>query len=160
MLVAHRLPERRRQPSDMEIAGAPACILNLARLLVRYFSGRPASFDILAIPMDRSGWTPFQRGVAAALAAVPYGETRSYAELAESAGYSRAWRAVGSFMARNPFPVILPCHRIIKSNGGLGRFSAGAGWKKKLLELEGCLRQDRHQAGSRTSSLETNSTNE
>ncbi len=136
MLVAHRLPDRRRQAAA-GIEDAPAGARGLAQLLEQYFSGRIAKFEISALPLQRSGWTRFQDSVAEALAAVPYGETRSYADLAASAGHRRAWRAVGSFMAQNPYPIILPCHRIIKSGGSLGEYSAGAAWKKRLLELEG-----------------------
>lgn len=137
-LAEHRLPDRRRPPACRPEA-TPAGARRLARRLELYFSGLPASFEFSALPLDRSGWTAFQERVAGALAAVPYGETRSYADLAASAGYERAWRAVGNFMAQNPYPVILPCHRIIRSGGGLGEYSAGAGWKKRLLKLEGVL---------------------
>jgi O-6-methylguanine DNA methyltransferase len=105
-------------------------------LLQQYFSAHKVTFNALSLPLDNLGWSEFDFSVARALAAVPYGETCSYSELAEAAGYPRAQRAVGNFLARNPFPVILPCHRIIKSNGRLGNFYSGINWKKRLLGLE------------------------
>ena len=95
------------------------------------------TFDLAEIPLDRSRWTPFQTHVAEALAAVPYGTTITYSELAGAAGHPRAYRAVGNCMAANPYPVIIPCHRVVKSGGGLGNFSAGIEWKIRLLSLEG-----------------------
>jgi methylated-DNA-[protein]-cysteine S-methyltransferase len=109
----------------------------LAQLLKTYFSGLRVSFPLEEIPLDRDCWTSFQNQVALALAVVPYGETITYAELAAAAGHPRACRAVGNFMAANPYPVIIPCHRVIRSDGSLGNFSAGEGWKARLLELEG-----------------------
>ena len=75
-----------------------------------------------------------------ALARVPYGRTVSYRELARDAGHPAAWRATGSVMARNELPVILPCHRVTRSDGQLGRYGDDPSWKRRLLELEGAIR--------------------
>ncbi len=108
----------------------------LASLLEDYFCGRRVFFP-REIPLERSNWSSFGDRVADALAEIPYGETVSYQELAKLAGHPRAQRAAGSFLAGNPFPVILPCHRVIRSDGSAGFFSAGAVWKLRLLKIEG-----------------------
>ena len=110
-----------------------------ARLLESYFRGEPAGFPLDDIPLEQLFPSPFQLDVITALAAVPYGHTTSYAELAAAAGYPQAHRAVGNLMAANPLPLIIPCHRVLKSYGRLGRFSAGDEWKPRLLALEGFI---------------------
>lgn len=109
----------------------------LIRQLEDYLSGKKTVFDLDGITLDRSRWTPFQTRIAEALAAVPYGTTITYSELASTAGHPRAYRAVGNCMAANPYPVIIPCHRVVRSGGSLGNFSAGIEWKIRLLGLEG-----------------------
>jgi len=103
-----------------------------------YFAGRPVSFplDVDAF-CEAHGFTVFETDVYRALAAVPSGWTVSYRDLAVAAGSPRAWRAVGSAMAMNPLPVVLPCHRVIRSDGRLGRYGDDPAWKARLLELEG-----------------------
>ena len=89
------------------------------------------------VELDLDDWTPFQRAVAQALRAVPRGEVVTYGELAALAGYPGAQRAAGSFCARNRFPIVVPCHRVVAAEG-LGSFgSLGVGYKRRLLELEG-----------------------
>ncbi len=107
----------------------------LAERLARYFARERVSFDDVELDLD---WcTPFQRAVAEALRAVPYGELVTYGELAALAGYPNAQRAAGSFCARNRLPLILPCHRVVAA-GGLGSYgSLGVEYKRRLLELEG-----------------------
>jgi len=73
------------------------------------------------------------------VAKIPYGETLSYREVALRAGFPRAFRAAGGALGRNPLPIIVPCHRVIRSDGGLGGFGGGIEIKKFLLELEGAL---------------------
>jgi methylated-DNA-[protein]-cysteine S-methyltransferase len=106
--------------------------------LRRYFDGEPESLDL---DLDRYlacvRMTAFEADVVRALAGVPYGETASYRDLAVAAGHPQAQRAVGSVMARNELPVILPCHRIVRSDGSLGRYGDDPAWKHRLLELEG-----------------------
>jgi methylated-DNA-[protein]-cysteine S-methyltransferase len=91
------------------------------------------------VELDLEWMTSFQRAVADALRAVPYGETVTYGELAALAGHPNAYRAAGSFCARNRFPLFLPCHRVVAAEG-LGPYgSLGSGYKRRLLELEGAV---------------------
>jgi methylated-DNA-[protein]-cysteine S-methyltransferase len=138
MLVAHHLPGRRAAGAsrDEDINLEPASHLRLADRLTAYFSGEPVVFDLDALPLRLDRMTEFERRVARTLAATAYGEQITYARLAELSGYPRAHRAVGNFMARNPYPVLIPCHRVVRSDGSLGGFSAGAGWKEILISLE------------------------
>ena len=106
--------------------------------LERYFAGEPVTF---ALDVDAyaqvHGFTAFERDVYGALARVPYGQPLSYRDLALAAGHPNAYRAVGSAMARNALPVILPCHRVIKNDGRLGSYGDDPAWKERLLVLEG-----------------------
>jgi methylated-DNA-[protein]-cysteine S-methyltransferase len=107
----------------------PAATLQLRE----YFAGRRRMFDLeLAMP-----GTAFQCAVWAALRTIPYGETISYAELARRLGKPRAVRAVGSANGANPLPIVVPCHRVIGSDGSLTGFGGGLDLKRKLLTLEG-----------------------
>lgn len=99
-----------------------------------YFNGRLADFPDW---LDLSGATPFQRRVWQAARLIPYGETRSYAWLAGQTGKPQAARAAGQALGRNPLPIIIPCHRVLAADGGLGGFSGGLETKKFLLSLEG-----------------------
>jgi O-6-methylguanine DNA methyltransferase len=92
--------------------------------------------DLLKYGFDRSGLTPFRVKIMEALRKVPAGETMTYGELAAAAGKPGAARAVGNVMARNPVPILVPCHRVVATNG-LGGFASGLDVKKKLLRLEG-----------------------
>lgn len=108
-------------------------------LLRRYFEGKAVAFD--ALPLQLTG-TPFQQSVWQSLTDIPYGETRSYQWLARQTLSPKATRAVGGALGRNPLPIILPCHRVITSAGGLGGFMSGRGadaldLKAGLLTLEG-----------------------
>lgn len=105
--------------------------------LQRYFGGRPVDLD--DIQLDLGELTPFQRRLAAELRAVPRGQVVTYGELAALAGRPGAARAAGTFCARNPIPIFIPCHRVVAA-GGLGSYgSLGAGYKRRLLELEGAV---------------------
>lgn len=101
--------------------------------LDRYFSGRPTKF---AVPLDPAVGTPFQKRVWAELTRIPYGETRSYGEIAAALGRPGAARAVGSANRSNCIPIVVPCHRVIKADGGLGGYDSGVEIKRKLLKLE------------------------
>ena len=103
----------------------------------RFAAGEEVCFDDLEI--DESGMTPFQQSVSQACRSIPFGETVSYGELAKIAGSPKAARAVGSVMANNAFPLIVPCHRVISSGRRLGGFSApnGLTLKIQLLQMEG-----------------------
>jgi len=99
-----------------------------------YFTGHSADFPDR---LDLSGATPFQRRVWQAARLIPCGETRSYAWVAGQIGKPKATRAVGQALGRNPLPIIIPCHRVLAADGGLGGFSGGIAAKKFLLSLEG-----------------------
>jgi len=104
--------------------------------LKEYAAGEPV--DLNTIPTDRGTLTDFQSRVLAALNDVAYGETVTYADLAEKSGHPRAARAVGNFMASNPIPLVIACHRVIASGGRLGGYSAPSGltMKEHLLQME------------------------
>ncbi|HEX4605656.1 MAG TPA: methylated-DNA--[protein]-cysteine S-methyltransferase [Candidatus Angelobacter sp.] len=104
----------------------------VVRQLQAYFGGQRTSFEL---PLKLEG-TDFQKKVWMALQEIPYGETVSYKELAESIGRPKAVRAVGAANGANPIPIIIPCHRVIGNNGSLTGFGGGLPLKKKLLELE------------------------
>ncbi len=100
--------------------------------LSEYFAGRRTQFDL---PLAAAG-TLFQQQVWRALVAIPFGEVRSYCEIAESIGRPKAVRAVGAANGRNPLPIVVPCHRVIGSNGSLTGFAGGLEAKRTLLALE------------------------
>lgn len=106
---------------------------DLPHRLAQSLAGKPVPF---ADPLDLSSATPFQRSVWEVVRAIPWGETRSYAWVAERLGRPRAARAVGQALARNPLPIIIPCQRVIRSDGRLGGFSGGLALKRRLLERE------------------------
>jgi methylated-DNA-[protein]-cysteine S-methyltransferase len=126
-LVHHELPRPRRSDGS---ASHP-----LAQRLQRYFRGE--RIDFTDVDVDLSWATPFQRAIAEALRAIPYGESVTYGELAALAGHPNAQRAAGTFCAGNRFPLVVPCHRVVAA-GGLGSFgSLGIEYKRRLLALEG-----------------------
>lgn len=102
------------------------------RELRQYFAGQRTKFSV---PLDLDG-TPFQQRAWAAMCKIPFGRTISYAEQAQSMRASRAVRAVGNANGANPVPIIVPCHRVVASNGGLGGFSLGLPMKRWLLAHE------------------------
>jgi len=102
--------------------------------LKAYFSGHRVAFQD---KRDLSLATPFQREVWQVTKLIPYGETRSYRWLAEQMGKPKAVRAVGQALAQNRLPIIIPCHRVVKSDGKPGGFSGGVEMKRRLLRLEG-----------------------
>lgn len=109
-------------------------LLDAAEAQLReYFAGARRTFDL---PLAPHG-TEFQQRVWAALRAIPYGETRTYGELAAAIGSPNASRAVGMANHRNPIPIIIPCHRVIGANGTLTGYAGGLEIKRKLLALEG-----------------------
>ncbi|WP_156857630.1 methylated-DNA--[protein]-cysteine S-methyltransferase [Oceanobacillus sp. AG] len=103
------------------------------RAFENYFSGEKKMLDV---PLDLKG-TAFQLAVWEALQHIPYGETRTYSEIAEAIGNPKSIRAVGTAIGRNPVLIAVPCHRVIQKNGTLGGFRAGLALKKSLLQLEG-----------------------
>ena len=99
-----------------------------------YFQGKEIEFpDVL----DYESSTPFQKRVWEATRRIPYGDTRSYADIAREVGVPLAARAVGRALSANPLPIVVPCHRVIASNGGLGGFGGGLKMKGELLKMEG-----------------------
>ncbi|MCC6732275.1 MAG: methylated-DNA--[protein]-cysteine S-methyltransferase [Candidatus Omnitrophica bacterium] len=112
----------------------PAPFTRFLASLERYFSGRKTAFQV---PLILDGVPPYLKKVLIECAQIPYGETRSYGELAALTGNPRGARAVGQAMARNPIPVVIPCHRVLPTGKGLGGFGGGLDWKRYLLKLEG-----------------------
>ncbi|MXZ32141.1 MAG: methylated-DNA--[protein]-cysteine S-methyltransferase [Gammaproteobacteria bacterium] len=121
--------QRRHEPGWIEDAAPFAQAIEQLRA---YFAGELERFDL---PLAPAG-TEFQRKVWAALQDIPYGETRSYGELARQVGNGKASRAVGAANGRNPIPVIIPCHRVVGSDGSLTGFGGGLETKRRLLDLE------------------------
>lgn len=104
------------------------------RKLEAYFSGSKISLKDL--PVNLSRYSRFQKKILSALRNVPPGKRISYGDLARKAGFKKAGRAVGNVMNQNDIPVIIPCHRVIRSNGSLGGYGPGKIWKERLLDLE------------------------
>lgn len=115
----------------------PAVASLLARLgqdIADYFTGKPVDFG--AYPLDLAG-TPFVEAVRAVVRAIPYGRTRSYGEVAGLVGRPGAARAVGQVMAKNPVPVVIPCHRVVGATNHLHGFGGGLPLKERMLRMEG-----------------------
>lgn len=110
-------------------------MFNVFNELVEYFNGKRKYFSV---PLDIHG-TDFQKRVWDQLLNIPYGKTISYMLLAKLIGNAKAVRAVGKVNGENPLPILIPCHRVINSNGKLGGYSGGIDIKEKLLEMEGYL---------------------
>ncbi len=113
---------------------APGRLDPVAHQVEEYFAGRRTRFELRLDLQLASG---FRRTVLTHLSAIPYGTTASYAVLAAAAGSPRAVRAAGSACATNPLPVVVPCHRVVRSDGALGQYVGGTDAKRTLLELEG-----------------------
>ena len=127
--------------ADDETCTSDPVLERSARQLQEYFAGQRKSFDLPLAPRG----TDFQRSVWHALSAIPWGAVRSYADIARAIDKPKAVRAVGAANGRNPLPIVVPCHRVIGSDGSLTGFAGGLDMKRKLLALEGSL-EDR-QAG-------------
>lgn len=106
------------------------------RELDEYFGGRRRSFDV---PLDWTLTRAFRRRVLEATARIAYGQTSSYRQIAVAAGSPNAVRAAGSALATNPLPILVPCHRVLRSDGGLGQYLGGPAAKTQLLTLEKAL---------------------
>jgi methylated-DNA-[protein]-cysteine S-methyltransferase len=116
----------------------PAALAPIAKQLQAYFSDAHLRFDI---PLDLSRATPFQSRVLETARSIPPGTVQTYGQIARSIGKPRASRAVGQALGWNPIPIVIPCHRVVGSDGGLRGYGGGGGLKSKrfLLELEGAL---------------------
>jgi methylated-DNA-[protein]-cysteine S-methyltransferase len=115
---------------------APARVDEPRRELDEYFAGRRKEFDL---PIDWSTLRGFTRKVLRETARIDFGELRSYAEVASAAGSPRAVRAAGNALGANPMPVVVPCHRVVRTGGALGGYTGGLERKEFLLRLEGSL---------------------
>jgi methylated-DNA-[protein]-cysteine S-methyltransferase len=115
------------------ILRAPARLDRAAREIDEYLAGRRRGFDV---PLDLQLAHGFRRTVLAHLPDIAYGTTASYAALARAAGHPRAVRAVGSACASNPLPIVVPCHRVVRSDGTIGQYIGGVEVKERLLTLE------------------------
>ncbi|MFC1967208.1 methylated-DNA--[protein]-cysteine S-methyltransferase [Chloroflexota bacterium] len=133
------LPQRSAEEAVVKLGGAvsqaehsTSFFQGLTERLVMYFNGRETAFpDTIAPP-----GTAFQREVWEAARLIPYSQTRSYGWVADQIGKPRAARAVGQALGENPLPVIVPCHRVLAGDGGLGGFTGGVEVKRYLLRLE------------------------
>ncbi|MDD6880685.1 MAG: methylated-DNA--[protein]-cysteine S-methyltransferase [Firmicutes bacterium] len=119
-------PEGVEQPSEIT--------REAAKQLLEYFRGKRTEFDL---PLDFSKGSPFMREVWKQMAQIPYGKTISYGKLAEKAGNKKACRACGTAVGRNPFIIVVPCHRVIKGDGSIGGFAPGVDKKRILMNVEG-----------------------
>jgi O-6-methylguanine DNA methyltransferase len=119
----------------LKFENAPRPMRPYVEELEQYFAGKRREFTF---PLDLRG-TDFQIACWRALLAIPYGETRSYADIARAVGKPNAFRAVGMANNRNPVAIVVPCHRVIASDGSLCGYGGGLDVKRKLLELEGAL---------------------
>src|SRR5205807_2889921 len=115
---------------------APARLDDARRQLDEYFAGRRRRFELKT---DRVLIHGFQRQVLSRTAQIPYGSYLTYAEVAAEAGSPRAHRAAGTALARNPIPIVIPCHRVLRSGGLVGNYGGGPEMKARLLEMEGAL---------------------
>jgi methylated-DNA-[protein]-cysteine S-methyltransferase len=113
---------------------APKAVKAAAEQLAEYFAGGRRRFSVSRAPVPA---TPFQQEVWDALCAIPYGEVRTYGDVAAAVGRPRAMRAIGNANHANPWPVLVPCHRVVAANGGLGGYGGGLDVKLFLLDLEG-----------------------
>lgn len=115
---------------------APAELDEVRRELDFYFAGKLDHFDL---PLDWRLSSGFRQRVLRAINRIPYGQTRSYTEMARKAGNERAVRAAGTACGSNPIPLVVPCHRVLRTGGALGGYGGGLSMKQALLELEGVL---------------------
>jgi methylated-DNA-[protein]-cysteine S-methyltransferase len=125
--------DQRPAPEGQRNDGNPL-LTEAARQLRAYFAGALREFSL---PLDLQG-TEFQKRVWGQVAAIPYGETRSYLQISTAVGSPRAVRAVGAANGANPVPIVVPCHRVIGAKGKLVGYGGGLALKKRLLEMEGC----------------------
>ena len=126
-------PDAGPPPLYPDMIHDPQALTPFTAQIKAYLQGDLKHFDL---PLDFSG-TSFQNRVWAELARIPFGQTRSYQDIAAALGNPSACRAVGSACGKNPIPIVVPCHRVIAKSGGLGGFSGGLDVKKALLAIEG-----------------------
>jgi methylated-DNA-[protein]-cysteine S-methyltransferase len=119
----------------IDVVEDPGRTAELRRQLAEYFAGERRGFDLRLAPEG----TPFERSVWDELRKIPFGETRSYGEIAQALGRPGAARAVGRANGANPIPIVVPCHRVLRTGGALGGYGGGLPMKEALLKLEGVL---------------------
>lgn len=122
-----------KNDENIEVVKNDVAFIPLRKALKGYFSGQKTRFPFA---FDLFRGTPFQRRVWNSMRKIPYGETRTYKWLAQKAGNPKKARAVGQACGSNPLPILIPCHRVIREDGGLGGFAGGLHIKRKLLKLE------------------------
>ena len=132
-LVAIDVRNNAKQVVTAKDASAQAILLKTKKQLEQYFAGKRTSFDVA---LDLVG-TEFQVKAWRALCRIPFGKTITYGQQASNIKKPKAFRAVGSANGKNPIPIIVPCHRVVASDGSLGGYSLGLKMKKQLLALEG-----------------------
>jgi methylated-DNA-[protein]-cysteine S-methyltransferase len=133
-VTALEFPRRTAPRSVPPLEKAPSFIRRLAQQLKQYAAGKTVRWSV---PVDLSSGTHFQQKVWRSLTKIPRGRTQSYAWVARKIGKPNATRAVGTACGANPVPVVIPCHRVIASDGSLGGFGGGLPMKRRLLRLEG-----------------------
>ncbi len=124
------IPDVAPRPPETE------AVKRIDRFFSAYFDRRPVHPPWTLLQID--GFSSLERLVYDKTAAIAFGETAAYSAVAKAIGRPGASRFVGNALAKNPFPIIIPCHRVIRKDGGLGGFGSGLGMKKKLLAFEGC----------------------
>jgi methylated-DNA-[protein]-cysteine S-methyltransferase len=127
-VIAHRRSPR--------LVRSAAALERWRRELDEYFAGVRRTFDA---PLDWEQMRPFQRRILDATAAIPFGQTASYSDVAAQAGNPHGQRAAGNALGANPLPIVVPCHRVLRSGGGFGGYTGGVERKRYLLELEGAI---------------------
>ncbi|MHB8869929.1 MAG: methylated-DNA--[protein]-cysteine S-methyltransferase [Thermoleophilia bacterium] len=132
------VPERSAAPAHPPARPTDAAV-HWAWQLAAYFRGERRGWTDAEVGLDAYGFTPFRTAVYRALLEVPAGAVVTYGELARRAGHPRAARAVGSAMAENPIAIVVPCHRVVRTDGSLGHYGFGDPWKRFLLEAEGAF---------------------
>ena len=140
--VVYKTAFSRGQHADYTMQAAGSVVADqqhpYAAAVRAYCAGDRAALS--TIPhQSRTTMTPFQRAVYQAMSRIPYGQVRSYKELAAAAGYPGAARAVGTACKNNPLPLLVPCHRVVPATGGIGNYLYGTAAKEALLRLEGAL---------------------
>jgi methylated-DNA-[protein]-cysteine S-methyltransferase len=140
-------PKRARVGENRDGDPRHEALNRLATAIDRYLAGE--SVDLPIDLLDWSRCSEFQRSVLMAERAIPRGFVSSYSRLAEHIGRPGAARAVGTALARNPFPIVVPCHRTLRSDGSLGGFGGGLAMKRALLEMEGVIFEDGDRVGRR-----------
>lgn len=134
--LAARGFDPRPLPEGCDVGEEWATLVDVAAQLREYFGRRRDRFDL---PLDLAGVTPFTRSVLEATAGVPFGRLDTYQGIARAIGRPTATRAVGNALGRNPIPVVVPCHRVVRSGGTLGGYTGGLEIKRQLLALEGTM---------------------